>query len=88
LIFLDAKTASQAYDEGSIPFTRSNPISRSREIQRFLSRSFGHHLARRHVERNPFRNTFNVQRHLISRRTLRLFRAEEMQEWRAVTTAA
>jgi putative transposase len=33
-------------------------------------------------------NTFNVQRHLISRRTLRLFRAEAMQQWQAATMAA
>ena len=28
-------------------------------------------------------NTFNVQRHLISRRTLRIFRVEDMAQWRA-----
>jgi hypothetical protein len=33
-------------------------------------------------------NTFNVQRHVISRRTLRLFRAEAMQQWDAATMAA
>jgi putative transposase len=33
-------------------------------------------------------NTFNVQRHLISRRTLRQFRAEAMNRWDAVTAAA
>ena len=33
-------------------------------------------------------NTFNVQRHLISRRTLRLFRAEVAARWKAATTAA
>jgi len=33
-------------------------------------------------------NTFNVQRHLISRRSLRLFRAEAMQQWHAATMAA
>ena len=33
-------------------------------------------------------NTFNVQRHLISRPTLRLFRAEAMQQWHAATMAA
>jgi putative transposase len=33
-------------------------------------------------------NTFNVQRHLISRRTLRLFRAEAMQQWHAATRTA
>ncbi|MCJ7838181.1 MAG: DDE-type integrase/transposase/recombinase, partial [Burkholderiales bacterium] len=30
-------------------------------------------------------NHFNIQRHLISRRTLRQFRATAMDEWRAVT---
>jgi len=30
-------------------------------------------------------NCFNIQRHLISRRTLRQFRATAMDEWRAVT---
>ena len=33
-------------------------------------------------------NTFNVQRHLVSRRTLRRFRAETMQQWRVATMAA
>ena len=33
-------------------------------------------------------NTFNVQRHLICRRTLRAFRAEAMEQWRAATAAA
>jgi hypothetical protein len=33
-------------------------------------------------------NVFNVQRHLISRRTLRSFRAEAMLTWRQATIAA
>ena len=33
-------------------------------------------------------NLFNVQRHLISRRTLRRFRTSAMAEWRATTTVA
>jgi hypothetical protein len=33
-------------------------------------------------------NTFNVQRHLIPRRTLRAFRAEAMEQWRAAAAAA
>jgi len=33
-------------------------------------------------------NTFNVQRHLISRRTLRQFRNEAMSAWQTVTAAA
>jgi hypothetical protein len=33
-------------------------------------------------------NTFNVQRHLISRRTLRTFRAQARADWNAAATAA
>ena len=33
-------------------------------------------------------NTFDVQRHLISRCTLRTFRAEAMEQWHAATAAA
>jgi len=33
-------------------------------------------------------NTFNVQRHLITRKTLRQFRGEAMNTWRTVTAAA
>jgi putative transposase len=33
-------------------------------------------------------NTFNLQRHLISRRTLRTFRSEAMEQWHAATAAA
>ena len=33
-------------------------------------------------------DTFNIQRHLISRRTLRAFRAEAVAQWHAATSAA
>jgi hypothetical protein len=33
-------------------------------------------------------NSFNVQRHLISRRTLRTFRAQAMADWNATVTVA
>jgi transposase-like protein len=33
-------------------------------------------------------NTFNLQRHLVSRRTLRLFRTEATQAWQNATVAA
>jgi transposase-like protein len=33
-------------------------------------------------------NTFNLQRHLISRTTLRTLRAEAAVQWRAAVTAA
>ncbi len=32
-------------------------------------------------------NTFNIQRHLISRQTMRQFREEAMDVWMNVTTA-
>ncbi len=33
-------------------------------------------------------NTFTLQRHLISRRTLRAFRAQAVADWQAATAAA
>ena len=33
-------------------------------------------------------NTFNLQRHLVFRQTLRLFRAEAAQAWQSATAAA
>jgi hypothetical protein len=33
-------------------------------------------------------NTFNLQRHLVSRRILRLFRADAAQAWQNATVAA
>lgn len=33
-------------------------------------------------------NTFNLQRHLVSRKTLRIFRSAAMAEWNAATAAA
>ena len=33
-------------------------------------------------------STFNLQRHLIPRRTLRTFRSEAMEQWHAATAAA
>jgi putative transposase len=33
-------------------------------------------------------NTFDFQRHLVSRRTLRTFRAQAMAQWQAASAAA
>jgi putative transposase len=33
-------------------------------------------------------NTFNLQRHLVSRSTLRVFRSEAAAQWRSATNAA
>ena len=54
---------------------------REREMQRFKSaqRFLSIHAA--------VHNTFNVQRHLTSRRTLRVSRDEAFRTWRAATAA-
>jgi putative transposase len=33
-------------------------------------------------------NTFNLQRHLVSRSTLRIFRSDAAAQWRSATNAA
>jgi putative transposase len=58
---------------------------RERHMQRFKSAGSAHRSISTHA---AIYNTFNVQRHLISRRTLRQFRAEAMSRWAAVTAAA
>ena len=58
---------------------------RERKMQRFKSARSTQRFLAIHA---PVHNTFNVQRHLVSRRTLRLFRAEANQAWQTATTAA
>jgi putative transposase len=58
---------------------------RERRMQRFKSAGSAQRFLSTHA---AIYNTFNVQRHLISRRTLRQFRAEAMNRWDAVTAAA
>ncbi len=58
---------------------------RERKMQRFKSAGSAQRFLAMHA---AVHNTFNVQRHLISRRTLRLFRAEAMQQWHVATMAA
>jgi len=58
---------------------------RERKMQRFKSAGSAQRFVAMHA---AVHNTFNVQRHLISRRTLRLFRVEAMQQWHAATMAA
>jgi putative transposase len=58
---------------------------RERTMQRFKSTGSAQRFLALHA---AVHNTFNVHRHLISRRTLRLFRAEAMQQWHAATMAA
>jgi putative transposase len=58
---------------------------RERRMQRFKSAASAQRFVSTHA---AIYNTFNVQRHLISRRTLRQFRAEPMSRWDTVTAAA
>ena len=58
---------------------------RERKMQRFKSPGSAQHFLACHA---AIYNTFDLQRHLISRRTLRRFRAEAMEQWRQATAAA
>jgi len=57
---------------------------RERKMQRFKSPGSAQRFLSVHA---AVYNTFNVQRHLISRPVLRLFRAEAMTNWSAATAA-
>ena len=58
---------------------------RERRMQRFKSAGSAQRFLSTHA---AIYNTFNIQRHLISRRTLRQFRALAMERWQDVTAAA
>ena len=58
---------------------------RERKMQRFKSPGSAQRFLAMHA---AVYNTFNVQRHLISRRTLRLFRTEATARWKAAAAAA
>ena len=57
---------------------------RERKMQRFKSPGSAQRFVSMHAAAY---NTFNLQRHLISRRTLRAFRAEAMAQWHAAAAA-
>jgi transposase-like protein len=58
---------------------------RERKLQRFKSPRSAQRFLSAHA---AVYNTFNLQRHLISRRTLRAFRAEAAEQWTAAVAAA
>ena len=58
---------------------------RERKMQRFKSQRSAQRFLSTY---GPIYNLFNVQRHLISRNTLRIFRNRALAEWRIVTSAA
>ena len=57
---------------------------RERRMQRFKSAGSAQRFLSTHA---AIYNTFYTQRHLISRSTLRQFRAEAMEQWHAVVAA-
>ena len=57
---------------------------RERKMQRFKSAGSAQRFLSAH---SAVHNTFTLQRHPISRRTLRLFRAEAAEQWNIATTA-
>lgn len=58
---------------------------RERKLQRFKSAGSAQRFLSAHA---AVYNTFNLQRHLISRRTLRAFRAEATERWNVAAAAA
>src|ERR687897_223309 len=58
---------------------------RERKQQRFKSAGSAQRFLSMHA---LVHDTFNIQRHFIFRRTLRLFRAEAVQAWQIATAAA
>ena len=58
---------------------------RERKMQRFKSAGSAQRFLSAHA---AVHNTFNIGRHLISRRTLRAFRAEAAEHWRIATAMA
>ena len=58
---------------------------RERKMQRFKSARSAQRFLSIHA---AVHNTFNLQRHLVSRSTLRIFRAEAVNQWRNAVTAA
>lgn len=58
---------------------------RERKMQRFKSAKSAQHFLFVH---SAVHNTFNLQRHLVSRSTLRQFRAEAIGVWNCVTASA
>ena len=70
---------NRAEDSHQVVRRRERKLQRlksARSAQRFLSMHAAVH------------NTFNLQRHLISRSTLRIFRTEVAAEWQAAVAAA
>jgi hypothetical protein len=69
-------TASSSGESGANLSLAGIRLKSAASAQRFLSLYAAVH------------NTFNLQRHLVSRSTLRIFRSEAAAQWRSATDAA
>jgi putative transposase len=58
---------------------------RKRKLQCFKSPGSAQRFLSMHA---AVHNTFNLQRHLVSRSTLRIFRSDATAQWRSATAAA
>jgi putative transposase len=77
------------HEQGSgktiVPRNSHQPVRRrERKMQRFKSARSAQRFLSMHA---AVHNTFNFQRHLVSRSTLRIVRAEAASEWRNAVAA-
>ena len=84
-ICLSADHEQGAYQNNRAEVSHQPLRRQERKMQRFKSPGSAQRFVSMHAATY---NTFNVQRHLISRRTLRTFRAQAMADWNAATAAA
>jgi transposase-like protein len=76
----------QGFRENNRAENSHQPVQRrERKLQRFKSARSAQRFLSMH---GAVHNTFNFQRHLISRSTLRIFRAEAAAEWQGAVAAA
>ena len=76
----------QGLRKNNRPENSHQPVRRrERKMQRFKSARSAQRFLYMHA---AVHNTFNLQRHLVSRSTLRIFRAEAASEWRNAVAAA
>ena len=64
---------------------RTRELLTTRKLQRFKSPGSAQRFLSMHA---AVHNTFNLQRHLISRSTLRIFRSDAAAQWRSATAVA
>mgnify|MGYP002717000372 CR=1 FL=1 len=84
-IELSAEHEQGVYQSNRAEVSHQPLRRRERKMQRFKWPGSAQRFVSMHAATY---NTFNLQRHLISRRTLRAFRAQAMAEWNAAVAAA